>query len=273
MGIVKYGQTIGIFSSDYKGRLDIGTATMKKKASASHVSSATKLRIRRVDGPSVDEVMDDHIIGIFSEDNKYCLDIGKGSMKKTQAPTHLSSATELKIWPATQQNGRADQAIMYDDIIGVFSADGDHRLDIGSASLTPQKASHVSWATELLIQANDPIVEVGDIRSMKYNIEEAKTTDTSIQELHKINLPNQTNVAQSFELNETVSWTEKSTFENTVGFKVGTKVSAEASVPLIAKGKVEVSTEASFPIRGALLQAKLRQLLGRRLLLPRQILK
>jgi len=246
MGVVKFGHTIGIFSSDYQGRLDIGVSTMKKQQSASHDSWATKFRIRRIDGASVGEVRDDHIIGIFSDDSRYRLDIGTHSMKKTQDPSHLSWATELKIWPATQQNSRANQVINYSDIVGVFSARGGERLDIGSQCVNVQEASHESWATTLIIQGNDPIIEVGAIRSMNYNLTEAKKTNVVIEMVYNDSVNNTTNLKQQHKFGKTNTWTNTSTFENTFAFKAGIEVSGRAGIPFVAKGEIKVSGELSF---------------------------
>ena len=147
---IKYGETVGVFSSTRPFRLDIGTWAMKKNVPASHESWATKLRIKRLDGESSGPVRTEHVVGIFSEDGRKRLDIGTASMKKDISASHESWATMLKILPVGGSK-KAGDAIDYGDLVGVFSSTRPFRLDIGSDALNPQDASHNSWATRLKI--------------------------------------------------------------------------------------------------------------------------
>jgi len=60
MGFIYYGEEIRIVSSTKPIRLDIGTAAMKKVTPGSHSSWATKLIIKRLDGPNEGKVEDTH---------------------------------------------------------------------------------------------------------------------------------------------------------------------------------------------------------------------
>ena len=144
-----WNQVVGVFSEDGKWRLDIGEAAMKKNIPASHNSWATRLVLKRLDGASSGSVEQSHVIGIFSEDGKWRLDIGEAATKKNIPSSHNSWATRLRIVPLNQADiGR----ISYGQVVGIFSEDGKWRLDIGEAAMkknTP--ASHNSWATRLKI--------------------------------------------------------------------------------------------------------------------------
>lgn len=247
MGFVTYGQTIGVFASNHNVRLDIGTQAMKVDTPASHVTWATKLIIRRVDGPSVGAVEDTHLVGIFSETNGKRLDVGDGSLKKNVPVDHLSWGTKLKIWPATSQGSKAGQRINYGDVVGVFSEDRRYRLDIGSRAVKKEAdASHNSWATKLYLQDYDPVVQVTAVNSIKYELSKAKITSTKINEMMKVDLPNSTNYEQTFDLSKTFQYSSTKTYNNDIGFKAGTEVSGKAGVPLVSEGEVKVSAEVSF---------------------------
>ena len=141
---------VGVFSEDGKWRLDISDAAMKKNTPTSHNSWATRLILKRLDGASSGIVDSSHVIGIFSEDGKWRLDIGDTATKKNMPSSHSSWATRLRIVPLERMGLGT---IRYGEVVGVFSEDGKHRLDIGEAAMkknTP--ASHNSWATRLKVR-------------------------------------------------------------------------------------------------------------------------
>jgi hypothetical protein len=96
--VLQLNEIVGIFS-DNGVRLDIGTDAVKQNVPASHESWATRLRISRLNGPNVGPVMYEDIVGIFSEDARFRLDIGTDAMKKNVPADHDSWATRLRIKP------------------------------------------------------------------------------------------------------------------------------------------------------------------------------
>ena len=134
-------------SENGKCCLDIGAASMKAECEASHESWATRLVIRRVDGPSKGPVsLCSHKVGIFSEKNGKRLDIGSASVRECAA-SHNSWATRLFIRPLD-----GSSQVQYNQLVGIFSESNGKRLDIGSASVYREiDASHSSWATRLHI--------------------------------------------------------------------------------------------------------------------------
>ncbi len=146
----EWNDVVGIFSANDKYRLDIGTRAMKENVPASHDSWATRFVIKRLDGPSVGPVLPNHVVGIFTENGQYRLDIGKRSMKGKGPASHSSWATRLRIVPL---NNLALGPIEYGTVIGVFSENGQYRLDISNRAVKKSvPASHDSWATRLRIR-------------------------------------------------------------------------------------------------------------------------
>merc|ERR1711959_677240 len=93
MGKIHEKDLIKILSEDKKVRLDIGGDCVLKEIPASHESWATRLIIKRVDGPSRGDIETDHVVGIFSENNDKRLDIGGDAMKEEVPASHESWAT------------------------------------------------------------------------------------------------------------------------------------------------------------------------------------
>ena len=249
MGFITYGQEIGIFSENFKNRLDIGTKAMKKKQKWNHNSWATRLQIKRLDGPSEGDVEDTHVIGVFTEGGTCRLDIGRGSMKDYAKATHLVSATRLHIWPHTENclPSKNGERLQYGDIIGIFDQNGDYRLDLGKDCVPkPCPDNRDSWATRLRIQDKDPVIEVGAIRDIIYNTKDGTILSTEVEEMYNVDLPNSTNIEQTFELSKTFTWSETKTFQNSVGFKIGTEVSGKVGIPFVVEGDVKVSAETSY---------------------------
>lgn len=146
---VQYGDTVGVFAEARPVRLDIGTRAMKKNASPNHESWATRLKIKRLDGPSTGVVCSNHVIGIFSEDGKFRLDIGTQAVKEDVPASHVSWATLLNIQPV---DGASHNEVEYGTTIKILSQDNQARLDIGTDTMKVNvAASHDSWATRLKI--------------------------------------------------------------------------------------------------------------------------
>jgi len=137
---------VKILSSDFRVRLDIGGQCVNE-IDANHESWATRLRIVRIDGASVGPVDLNHVIGIFSEDNRCRLDLGTRSMKVECSPTHESWATRLRI-RRLGYGGNAN--IMYGEIVGIFSESNNKRLDIGGASMKEEVPSNYESRTTIL---------------------------------------------------------------------------------------------------------------------------
>lgn len=147
---ISYGQPVGVFSATEYVRLDIGLRAVKAEVPGTHESWATRLYIRRLDGPSAGPVLSNHLVGIFSEDGRVRLDIGTRAMKENVPASHRSWATVLYI---RRLDGPNYGQVRYGDLVGFFSQDGRVRLDIGSwAMLEEVPAYHESWATQLVIR-------------------------------------------------------------------------------------------------------------------------
>lgn len=148
--VVQLNQIVGIFSEDGRYRLDIGTDAVKQNVPAAHDSWATRLIIRRLDGPSRGPVHDGDLVGIFSEDGRFRLDIGTDAVKQNIPAAHESWATRLRI---VRLSGPNVGPVTYEDVVGIFSDDGRFRLDIGTDAMKKNvPADHDSWATRLRIR-------------------------------------------------------------------------------------------------------------------------
>merc|ERR1712232_17049 len=149
MGKIHEKDLIKILSEDKKVRLDIGGDCVLKEVPASHESWATRLIIKRLDGPNKGPVQTDHVVRIFSEDGQKRLDVGEAAMKKNGPPNHESWATRLYI----KRLGGGSNAIKYNELVGIFSESNNKRLDIGGDAMKQEvPASHESWATRLRIK-------------------------------------------------------------------------------------------------------------------------
>lgn len=143
-------RVVGIFSEDGNFRLDIGTRAMKQNVPASHESWATRLILKRLDGPNTGPISPDHVVGIFSMNERFRLDIGTRAMKENVPADHESWATRLRIVPLNRVGGGP---VQYNEVVGIFSEDGKFRLDIGTGAVKEDvPASHNSWATRLRIR-------------------------------------------------------------------------------------------------------------------------
>ena len=147
---VNENDLIKIISENNEARLDIGVWCVKEEVPSNHNSWATRLQIKRLDGPNRGLVNTNHVIGIFSEDGKTRLDLGERAMKKNGRISHESWATRLRM---KRLNGTSNTPLRYGEIIGLFSECGKKRLDIGERAMKENiPASHDSWATRLHIQ-------------------------------------------------------------------------------------------------------------------------
>ncbi len=147
--VVQFNEVVGIYSENGQFRLDIGTDAVKQNVSASHESWATRLIIRRLNGPSRGPVHDNDVIGIFSEDGRFRLDIGTDAAKKNVPASHQSWATRLRI---VRLGGPNVGPVTYEEVVGIFSEDAKFRLDIGTDAMKKNVAAdHNSWATRLVI--------------------------------------------------------------------------------------------------------------------------
>ena len=247
MGFITYGQLVGVFSEGYEARLDVGSAAMKQQIPATHESWATRLRIQRLDGPSTGDVEDTHVIGIFDENNSTRLDVGGASMKQQIPASSMGWGTQLKIWPYNNDKSKANSRVRYGDLIGVFDANDNLRLDIGGAACNPTPSSHNSWATRLRIQDSDPIVQVTAVHSMNYKLNQMKTLSKQNQGLYTIDIPNLTNSPQKANLGQTSTVTESRTWTTAIGFQTGVSVTAKVGAPVLgAGGGVTVSAQSTF---------------------------
>jgi len=143
-------QPVGVFSAEKGKRLDIGWASLVHECPEDIDTSSTRLRLRRLDGPTEGAVWSDHTVGIFSDEGHLRLDIGSDSVQKECEAEHESWATRLLI---KKLEGDGDRDLCYGDLVGIFSETGGRRLDISDASMkqnTP--ADHESWATRFSIR-------------------------------------------------------------------------------------------------------------------------
>ncbi len=242
MNKIEYGNIIGVFSENGQYRLDIGTDATKKNVPASHNSWSTRLRIQRLDGPSSGAVSEQHVVGIFSENGQYRLDIGTDAMKKNVPASHESWATRLRI---QRLDGPSSGEVHYGEVVGIFSENGQYRLDIGTDAMkknTP--ASHDSWATRLRIADRDPIVDV-QITSLNYDVSHASLESSAPEQLDTVTLDNSTNVAQTLTLSFSKTLTETHGWSDTLGIKIGAKTTFSTGIPIVLNGNVEVSAEVS----------------------------
>jgi hypothetical protein len=147
--------TIDIITESGDYRLDIGGLPFKRNTPTSEVSSTTLFQFKRLDGPNTGPVRDDHIVGIFSADGKYRLDVGTASMKVNVPVSHVSWATSLKLErPARDPGGKVNTIAYYGvgQTFGIVSSTRPYRLDIGPDACNPASASHDSWATRFKIR-------------------------------------------------------------------------------------------------------------------------
>lgn len=98
-GTVFSHHTIGLFSETEPVRLDIGMRAMKENVPASHNSWATQLVIKRLDGPNRGPISYGEVVGVFSSDRNFRLDIGTRAVKEDVPSSYNSWGTRLRITP------------------------------------------------------------------------------------------------------------------------------------------------------------------------------
>merc|ERR1711935_143943 len=125
--------------------LDASKARKPMQVDPSKEDRCTRLRFFRADGQSAGRVEIGHLVKIFSEDQKICLDIGtNGGCRSTGS--HHSASTCFLVKPL---DGSLD--VMYGELLGIYGTDG-RRLDI---QCCVNSYAHRSWATQLQIHAAD----------------------------------------------------------------------------------------------------------------------
>jgi hypothetical protein len=89
------------------------------------------------------------LVGVFSATEPVRLDIGTRATKETVPASHGSWATRLRI---VRHDGPSAGPVAANHPVGIFSEDGNWRLDIGDRAMKENvPASHDSWATQLVI--------------------------------------------------------------------------------------------------------------------------
>lgn len=146
--IINYEEVVHIVCENGSLKLDIGEDAAQVNTPASYNSWATRLVIKRLDGPNSGPISALHVAGIFSEDGNYRLDIGTDAMKRDTPASFESWATQLVI---KRLDGPSSGPVSYGDLVGIFDKDGNYRLDIGAVRDKAISASHDSWATRLRI--------------------------------------------------------------------------------------------------------------------------
>lgn len=89
------------------------------------------------------------VVGIFAESANVRLDIGTNAVQMNIPASQNTSTTRLII---KRLDGPNSGPVSSGHLVGIFSEDGQHRLDIGSRAMKRDvPASHDSWATRLRI--------------------------------------------------------------------------------------------------------------------------
>lgn len=96
-GEVRAEHVVGIFTEDKRFRLDIGHACFAYKVSAEKVSETTVLCIEHLGDKRGGPVHYGELVGIFTSDHQYRLDIGTPPLKSQQGAGYESWATRLRV--------------------------------------------------------------------------------------------------------------------------------------------------------------------------------
>lgn len=253
-----YNRLVGVFTENGphgKKRLDIGGASVSQVRS-DHESNLTRLKIKRLNGGGSEDISDEDLVGIFSEDGKYRLDIGQCKEgKKTQPEDHESWATLLEI---RRLDGDSVGPVRQNHVVGFFSKDGKFRLDIGAGSFNKNTpADHNTWATRLRVKEPDPIEDI-EIKDIDYRFKEA--TRGKPQPTDGIAMENDNDTGKTQVIHGKVSATVQETFgwSDTLGLKYGVKTTLKGGIPLVVDGEVEFSWEvdAQFTWNGSTSRTK-----------------
>ena len=151
-GCLPSGLPLQVLTSSSAARLDLSCASLRRETPETHDSPTTRLKLRRLDGPSIGPVSACHVVGIFSEDGKKRLDLVRAVLP--QVTIHQTAATCLLIEPLQPGGGVLDaeerraqpagDVLHYGQTVGVFSLpDGSGnprlRLDLGTESVFATK--------------------------------------------------------------------------------------------------------------------------------------
>lgn len=96
-GEIRADDIVGIFTEDDQFRLDIGEFVFPQKVAANHVTQTTVLTIEKLEGKSAGPVHYGEVVGIFSSDHIYRLDIESPPLKAKMSAHHDSWATRLRV--------------------------------------------------------------------------------------------------------------------------------------------------------------------------------
>ena len=153
-GCLPPGVPLQVLTSSGAARLDLSRASLRRETPETHDSPTTRLKLRRLDGPSIGPVSACHVVGIFSEDGKKRLDLVRAV--RPQVIVHQTATTCMTIEPLQPGGGVLDaekrhaqpagDVLHYGQTVGVFSLpDGSGnarlRLDLGTGSVFATKPS------------------------------------------------------------------------------------------------------------------------------------
>lgn len=210
---------VGIFSEDGKVRLDIGTDAMKKNVPATHDSWATRLVIKSLDGTNSGSVCYGQVVGIFSEDEKYRLDIGTDAVKKNVPSSHDSWATRLRIQDADPIIDVEIHSIEYD-------IQHANTVSAGPAELYRQNVTnHSSVSQTSIINGSATISETSgwsDSLGIKVGVKTSFKTGIPFFAEGKIEV--------SAEVSNTYTWNGSTTQSKTWGFSCPVNVPPHSQI-------------------------------------------
>jgi hypothetical protein len=118
------------------------------------VSWATKLKFRRLDGPSRGFIMEGHEVMLYSPEADRRLDIGM--LEATSCdPSFKSQTTCFKVKP-TFQDYPSTEPLKYEQEVGVFSYRSSLRMDIAAVATTEMDLSSSTTKFKVEIEPDDP---------------------------------------------------------------------------------------------------------------------
>jgi len=184
-GCLRSSDLLKVLTESGMARLDIIEGCQPHSPTQSAESSGwTRLCVHRLDGPSIGYISQHHIIGIFTHDRLFRLDIGGGL--NPQLPACESNGTRLRLCPVSEAGASSDSAgassdiagassdsagassdsagasssevpLHYGQLFGLFSLCGTHRLSLGPLSCHRSVHGFTdSWATRLQLTVIKP---------------------------------------------------------------------------------------------------------------------
>jgi hypothetical protein len=99
-GPVDNDHLIRIVSENGKVRLDIGSDSMKETVPSEHLSWATRLKFKPIEAKNSEILQYGDVVGLYSSDFKYRLDLGSDAVEHPADPDHESWATRLRVQDA-----------------------------------------------------------------------------------------------------------------------------------------------------------------------------